>query len=364
MPGPSGSMPRVPWSGRCADPRRQTAAKASLAGSRAPESGSSLLSLTYVGHVVLCGQRRSYLLSRNCDAVMPAMPQREDSVVAGAVEPSALLSLPEGRVRAGVVLLHPADDGSRRQFLFEHLAQILPAHGVAVVRYDRRRMDDGRDVPYQLQVDDLNQARETLVRATGPVPVGLWGFSQGAWVALLSAATDPAVAFLVLVGCSAVSPALQMRYGTAVQLRSAGFGEVDLAELDQLRSAWEQHQRGQLSRDQAQLLVDRYRSRPWFSLGCVPAILPGNKIWDDMDFDPALVISRLASPVLAFYGHDEWIPVKDSINLWRRYFPDAAGLDIRELAGTTHYPTLGGGRDIASISPDYTATLIRWLERF
>ena len=293
--------------------------------------------------------------------VLPEMMHREDLIVASEVELSALLSVPEGPVRAGIVLLHPADDGSRRQFLFEHLAQILPALGVAVVRYDRRRMDDERDVPYQLQVDDLNQAREILVRATGPVPVGLWGFSQGAWVALLAAAADPSVAFLILAGCSAVSPALQMRYGTAMQLRHAGFGEVDLEELEQLRNAWEQHQRGQLSRDEAQLLVDRYRSRPWFPLSWVPATLPDKKIWDDMDFDPAPVISRLACPVLAFYGDDEWVAVTDSIKVWRRYLPDAAGLEIRELAGTTHYPTLGGGRDIASISPDYTATVIRWL---
>jgi hypothetical protein len=292
---------------------------------------------------------------------MPGMTPREVSVVCRGAELPALLSLPEGPARAGIVLLHPADDGSRRQFLFEHLAQILPAHGLAVLRYDRRQMDDGRDVPYQLQVDDLGCARDLLAREIVPVPVGLWGFSQGAWAALHAAASDPSVNFLVLLGCSAVSPARQMRYGTAVQLRRAGFGTADVAELDQLRSAWEQHQRGQSSRDQAQLIVDRYRGRPWFPLSSVPEVLPDGQVWDDLDFDPATAISRLACPVLAFYGQDEWIPVQDSISVWRHSLPDAAELTIRDLAGTTHYPTIGGGRDIAAISPDYTTALISWL---
>jgi hypothetical protein len=71
-----------------------------------------------------------------------------------------------------VVLLHPADDRSGRQFLFEHLAQTLPGHGVAVLRYDRRDMPDGRDVPYRLQVEDLTCARARWSARSGRSPSG------------------------------------------------------------------------------------------------------------------------------------------------------------------------------------------------
>ena len=258
--------------------------------------------------------------------------------------------------------LHPSDDRSLSQFLFEHLAQVLPARGVAVLRYDRRPMEDGRDVPYQVQVDDLRCALDVLADEIGPVPTGLWGFSQGAWIGLLAAAGDSALAFLALVGCSAVSPARQMRYGTAEQLRRAGFGANDLAELEELRSAWERQQRGDLSRPRAQAVVDRYRGRAWFPLSWVPDVLPDSRAWDDMDFDPAVPIGQLTCPVLAFYGDDEWVPVQESIGIWRRCFPDPARLAIRELPGTSHHPTLGGGRDLTSVSPDYTAAITGWLD--
>lgn len=275
----------------------------------------------------------------------------------------ALLSLPARKLRAAVVALHPADDRCRRQFLFEHLAQMLPDHGVAVLRYDRRDMPDGRDVPYQLQVEDLNRARAALEREIGPVATGLWGFSQGAWIALLAAAADPDLAFLVLVGCSAVSPARQMRYGTTRQLRDAGFGPADQAGLGRLRAAWEDHQRGRLPRAQAQQIVDRYASRPWFPLSWVPKVVPDAVIWDDMDFDPARAIGQVRCPILAFYGDDQWVPVADSIRIWRSAVPDATRLTIRALDGTTHHPTLRGRRDIAAISPEYTATLTSWVNQ-
>lgn len=274
-----------------------------------------------------------------------------------------LLSLPASDVRAVVVALHPADDRSRRQFLFEHLAQALTGLGVAVLRYDRRHMPGGRDVPYGLQAEDLACARAALEHEIGPVATGLWGFSQGAWIALLAAAADPALAFVIVVGCSAVSPARQMRYGTARQLRDAGFGPADQADLAELRTAWEDHQRGHLPRSRAQHVVDRFAGRPWFPLSWVPPVLPDTVTWDDMDFDPAPAIGQLRCSVLAFYGDDEWVPVADSIRIWRSSIPDAAQLTIRILDGTTHYPTLHGGRDIAAISPAYTTALTTWVDQ-
>lgn len=274
----------------------------------------------------------------------------------------AILTRPAAECRAAVILLHPADDGGRRQFLFEHLAGLLPGLGIAVLHYDRRAAAAGRDVPYLLQAEDLGHARDVLTAEIGRVPTGLWGFSQGAWVALLAAAADPALAFLILVGCSAVSPARQMRYGTAQQLRRAGYGPHAIAELSHLRAAYEDYERSHLPREEAQQVIGQFAARLWFPLRWIPAVLPETPGWDDMDFDPAVAIRQIRCPVLAFYGDDEWVPVAESIAVWQDSFPDPAALSIRELAGTTHHPTLNGGRDVQAVSPEYTAELTGWLD--
>jgi hypothetical protein len=149
-----------------------------------------------------------------------------------------------------------------------------------------------------------------------------------------------------------------MRYGVAEQVRRAGFGADALAEVAALRAAWEDYIRGAAGRAPAQGLIDRMASRPWFPLAYVPRQLPPRGVWADMDFDPEPVFASVRCPALLFYGEDdEWTPVDESMAAWRR----AAGdVTIVRLPGATHHPTLGSGRDIASISPLYTATLLSW----
>jgi pimeloyl-ACP methyl ester carboxylesterase len=76
-------------------------------------------------------------------------------------------------------------------------------------------------VPLQTQGQDALAALRMLREAIGPVPVGLWGYSQGAWAAALAVTMQPdLVQFLVCVSCSGVSPAVQMRVGCANQLQA------------------------------------------------------------------------------------------------------------------------------------------------
>jgi pimeloyl-ACP methyl ester carboxylesterase len=285
----------------------------------------------------------------------------------------AILSLPvSAPLIGGLVPLHPADDASREQFLFCHLADLLPRHGIAVLRFDRRPTADGRDVPLALQAQDALAALQTLRHqarsATGieeTMPVGLWGFSQGAWAAPLAASLSADVAFLALVASTGVSPARQMRYGTAEQLRRAGHDQEALEELALLRSAYEDYLRGQADRAYTQTIVERLAGRPWFPLAYVPANLPPPGSWQDMDFDPSAIFSRVHCPALLFYGEDdEWTPVEESEDAWRRATSAAGNKEVTlvRLPGTSHHPTLRGGREVSSISPLYTGTLLTWLE--
>ncbi len=274
---------------------------------------------------------------------------------------SATVSCPDGVSKGGLILLHPSNDGSRRQFLFEDLATRLPMLGITVLRYDRRPKIEDADVPHEHQVADVEHALRWYREHLGPEPVGLWGFSQGAWVAILAAAADPSIAFVVVVGGSAVSPAIQMRYGAAEQLRRAGYGSAALGELAALRLAWEGWQRGVVSREAAQNTINQFAGRPWFTLSWVPPVVPEHPSWADMDFDPAETISALRCPVLAFYGHDEWIPVADSVKVWESRITDPGQLTIHYLDGAGHHPTLHDGRAIDAISPAYTETMDRWI---
>lgn len=282
-------------------------------------------------------------------------------IACAGTELPATLSVPVGKIRALLVALHPAADGSRHQPHFEHLAALLVPRGIAVLRYDRRQVSSG-SVDFDVQLDDLRHALDVL-RARLVAPVILWGFSQGAWIAV-TAATQLEVAALVLVGFSAVSPALQMRFGTAEQLRRAGFGNESQAALERLRDAWERFQRRELSSDELQSRIDAVSRERWFELAYVPDVAPARPGWTDMDFDPGPAMARLRSPVLSFYGrNEEWVPVDSCVRRWDDVLGSTGLVELHVFSDVGHdlMEVDGDGRDV--ISARYERTLVEWLTR-
>ncbi|HKC77035.1 MAG TPA: alpha/beta hydrolase [Gaiellaceae bacterium] len=270
----------------------------------------------------------------------------------------ATLSLPDGPARAGVVPLHPAADGSREQYLFEHLVDTVVPRGVAVLRFDRRPPDADEDIPFEVQADDAVRALRLLRAEIGSAPVGLWAWSQGAWAAVLAASRSSEVAFLVLLAACGVSPAEQMRYGTAEQLQRNGYADArSLGELAELRTAFEDFLRDRSRLAASRAVIDRYADRPWFPFAHVPPTLDPADDWSDMDFDPAPILAGVHCPVLLFYGEeDEWTPIEPSIAAWRE--AGSTDLTVVRLPGTDHAPTLQDG----TISAAYTEALTDWLE--
>lgn len=276
---------------------------------------------------------------------------------------AATLTLPE-HPRAGVVVLHGAEAGERSFFLYEHLATVLASQDVAVLRFDRRPYADGHDVPLALQASDARAAIGRLRDFVGAAPVGVWGYSQGGWVAPLVAATAPdEVQFVICVSASGVSPADQMRHGCATQLRAHGYSDDDVASMTATREAVEHYLRTGQQGAAAQAALDRAAARSWFPLAWLPSTLAEPGSWRDMDVDPQPVFARVSCPVLAFYGEsDEWIPVDASVAAWRAARAGAlTGLTVVRLPGTDHLPTIGGVEDPAMISELYRSTLTGWI---
>jgi len=275
------------------------------------------------------------------------------------------LALPAGEPPfPAIVGLHGASDGSKDFFLFRHLAQLLPPHGVAVARFDRR----GDDVPLDVQVTDTMGIVDELAARPDidAGRIGLWGFSQGAWVAPLAASRSTKIAFLVLVASTGVSPAEQMLYGTAKHVRMAGFGEDAAQRVVAVRRAVDEHRRGALGRAEAQRAVDGIRREPWFDLAYLPADVGELGEWPDMDVDPEAIFANVRVPTLLFYGEDdEWSPIDASIAVWERAAARAGNGDVLavRLKGTTHFPTMGGAESLDAVSQDYERALVDWLDR-
>jgi pimeloyl-ACP methyl ester carboxylesterase len=223
-----------------------------------------------------------------------------------------------------------------------------------VLRFDRRG-----DVSLRTQAADARSAIAELRGATSAdLPVAVWGFSQGAWVAMLLAHQTP-LAGIAVVGASGVSPAEQMRYTSARHVREAGFDEGAVADMLQTRQLWEDSVRGR-DIEAAQAALERASRQPWFPFAWLPATAePPTPDDFEFDFDPAPLIRTLPCPLLAVVGDDDrWVPLPESIAVLQT----APNVEILHVPQGGHAPTEDGDGE-GPILPGYEHALVNWLKR-
>jgi len=290
------------------------------------------------------------------------------------------LTLPRGTGRFPVVVAaHAAGGGTRDAPLHRHLASFLPSLGVAAFIYDRRgegASDGGPGAPLTVLTEDVRAAVSVVARQPGVRAgrVGLWGHSQGGWIAPMAAAGNDMVAFLIVVAGSGVTPHEQMIFATANLLREAGYRQEEVAQATHLRNRLRELRRDLGSPAQARLALREAAAQPWYGLTYLPD--PESAADDDVleddasfgwDLDISPTLSQLRIPVLLIYGEtDRWVPIEPSIEIWRTALDRGpARLSVSRLPGCGHFPTFATDPadldEAGPISPAYERLLADWL---
>ena len=157
-----------------------------------------------------------------------------------------------------IVFVHGSGPQTRDSYI-RWFADRFARAGFVTLIYDKRGTGESGGEPWpqtsgsftDLADDAVAGARflrgQTYVDASR---VGIWGLSQGAWIAPLAAAQAPdLIGLLILLSGGGVSPAEQELYDDEVKLRDLGFDESAIAEaLAYLRLA-DQYVRTQSDED-------------------------------------------------------------------------------------------------------------------
>ena len=261
-----------------------------------------------------------------------------------------------------LVALHGAGMGTRDYFLYRNLHELLPEVGIGVVTFDRRgegaSTGDVSRGRFEVQAADALAVCDAL-----DVPrVGLWGVSQGGWIAPLAASQSSRVAFVVGIASTGVTPSEQMMYAVAQQLERARYGSAVVQRVLALRRFYEAHVHGYADGREEELAAELTRAmeEPWWLLAFLPPVPldpEGRRLWiEEMDFDPRPIFARVNVPALMFYGEDDaWTPVQPSVDAWRAARGEA--VEIVVVPEASHELCLPDD----TLSPDYEQKLVDWL---
>ena len=169
----------------------------------------------------------------------------------------------------GVVLVDGSGDGDRHDW--GGRPEWLADAGSVTLRHDKPGCggSPGRWIDQSIE----DRARETLAAvrvlrehsATAGQPIGLYGISQGGWVALLAAALEPqSVDFLMIHADPGTTPAAQERERLEAWVRAEGHDESSVAEA----MGWVLRREGLVRSGipSEEILAEQsgYATRPWF----------------------------------------------------------------------------------------------------
>jgi pimeloyl-ACP methyl ester carboxylesterase len=270
---------------------------------------------------------------------MPPVHVREIEIAADGVRLSGAVWTPERRaVPAGVVLVGGSGPADRNNGgYFDAIRDRLVDQGLAVLAWDKRGVGRSTGTWASAGVEVLARdlaAAVTALRSTpgvDPTRVGVFGHSEGGWVALRACATDVTARCVIVNSCPAVSfveaevhaltfagVAAEVSRRLFNRLRSAGRDGIGLIAAREILADVSDPALGRALDHAGFRLTDE----SWAQLAA----------W--IDYSPRGDLERIHVPLLAIYGaEDPLVPVDASRMVLERVTP-AARLEV--FAGADH----------------------------
>ncbi|UUZ94878.1 alpha/beta fold hydrolase [Paenibacillus sp. P25] len=256
-----------------------------------------------------------------------------------ALEGTLLLPSTQGPYPA-VVLVHGSNSSDREKYRGE--AEMFAKAGIAALIFDKRAdgfsksRAGGRS--YAVLADDVSAAVRALATRANidRTSIGLWGISEGGWVASLAAAKPQSnVSFLITVGAVGVKPVQQQSWRLVNRLYDQGVTSNSMIRSVALHGL-------QLAVSAGLFAEALYDPVPVFEKVKQPVLA----IWGSSDrVEPPLESSRIIQAALERSGNDRYT---------LQFFPNAGHL-LRT--------TPDGIKQSDAFAPGYAEAMTSWVHQ-
>ena len=326
-----------------------------FAGSRVADTIAGTALLPAVAAAREGAARMTWRLVHVVPPASPPYGARELRIAGRNVVLAATLLIPRDRRAShpGILILQGSSTNLRAQYRFyaDHFARA----GFVVLSFDKRgngaSSGDYRRASYDDLVADARAAFDSLAAQPNVDRrhVGLWGLSQGAFIAPLVAEdsadrTDRRVAFVVAVSAPGVPIAEAAAYQDSLHVAWAGLSPAAAREAAAAHRDLASALRAGASSDRVAAVFRRVADKPWRPLTGMPRTPPSTDelrgwYWYGRTLDPVTWWRRLRAPVLLVYGEaDELVPARASAERLERALHEGKNPDakVRIYPGANH----------------------------
>jgi alpha-beta hydrolase superfamily lysophospholipase len=293
----------------------------------------------------------------------PAANNERRMRVAGPVGPLGVsVLLPPGRGPfTGIVLVHGSGPESRATN--RAMAESLVSLGIAAAIFDKRGVGESGGDLTTVSITDLAADAVAVAAHLDALPevagVGIFGHSQGGWVAPLAAYQYGRAAFVITSAGPAVPPSREAEWDTVRQLRRLNAGSAAEIQARAAIQAWHDGIRSGnwLPFDQA---IDQASRQTWYEASGLteftarPPADFQRSYRRLMDYDPLPTLERLNVPMLALLSaDDESIDALETVQILQSLSAAGRPISVRVYNGFDH--------SMRQLAPDGSS--LRWPTR-
>ena len=230
----------------------------------------------------------------------------------GEVSLAGTLSLPTSKGPfSAVVLVHGSGPGSHNDIHFMSLVNHFTRDGIAVLAYDKRGVGASTGDWHQAGLDELAGdalAGVGLLKGRSDIrsdAIGLWGISQGGWIAPLAATRSADIAFVIIVSGAGVTPEQQEVMRVEHEMSADGFSTNEIGEAVALHKLVFSFAKTGNEWETLKTAIARAVDKEWYAYVDAP---PSKDHWTwsflrlIADHDPIPVLKEVECPVLVLAG--------------------------------------------------------------
>ncbi len=304
------------------------------------------------GTLLWHGQRIPFQLSQT--AINRHYTEEEIEVNNNGIRLKGTLILPKGDQRFPVVAFAHGS-GHATRWWGMYWAKEFAKMGLASFLHDKRGCGESSGNWMKSSLQDLVSDIESSIAILKEHPqidgtrIGIYGVSQGAWVATKLGARNPELSFMIVNSGGGVSPYEKEMYSYETNMRFAGIGEKGIQEGLALVEEYMAYLRTANNRQQLKAKLEAAAGQAWYPiLGLQHILVSEDNVpnWQWVaTYRTEKDIKQLDMPILLLFGdHDHIIPIEKSMSSWQEWLSKGGNkqVEFKVFAGAGHGLRLGG----------------------